>query len=65
MKELNKTGKFGTFSQLAHFVVVSRVWERLLSYKTDQRLEVSRIQGKVGSKNLFTQTILGKIFLTK
>ena len=53
--------KFGTFPELACFIFVSNILERLWSYKKNQSTEVSRRLGGVIKNNLFIYKIPEKI----
>ena len=59
---LQKTVNFGIFLQLSDFIFALKVWQMLWSYTKNWDITVWRRLGRIINKNLFTQTMLDKIF---
>ena len=62
---LHKTIKLESLMQLAFFLFLLKIGEKLLNYKLCQKMKIWRRLGQFIAKNLFVQTISDKRFETK
>ena len=62
---LQQTIKFATLTQLTCFIFLLKFIEMFCNYKKCQKIIVGRRLSRVRIKNLYSQTIPGKIFGTK